>query len=118
MICQLRFPVARSPNAFMNSLRAATKGLTSRAAGGAVPTQSEPRERPRRSSMNWGRRMATRSPMRRMARSAQGAEGMRDAEARMTRQASRDDMRHPDRKDREDERPAHHLEQRARGAEK
>src|SRR5260370_22681017 len=117
MTCQLGFPLARSPNAFVNSLRAATKGLASSGAGGGVPAPSAPGEPPRPASMNRGRHMATRSPMRRIRRSAQGTECMRDAEARVPGDPVGDDTRYPHGHDHEDDRPAHHLEQRAGGAE-
>src|SRR3989454_766868 len=115
MTCQLRFPWARSPNAFMNSWRAAMKGLTSCEAGGAVSTPSEPGRRPRRASMKRGRRMATRSPMRRIVRSAQGTECLRDAKARVPGESLGDDMRHPHGEYGENDRAAHHFDQRTRG---
>src|SRR3989442_15370604 len=100
MTCQLRLPVARSPNAFVNSVRAATKGLTGApSAGGGAPAPSGPAERPWYTSMKWGRRMA---------RSAQGTEGVRDAEGRLPPEPGRDHVRHPDGEDCEDGPPAHH----------
>src|SRR5439155_21162966 len=105
--------------AFMNSFRATTKGLArAPSADGAAPAPSDPApERPRCASMKRGSHIATRSPMRRMARSPQRAERVGNAEARVAREARGHDLRDPDGEDGEDDGAAHHLKHRARGAE-
>src|SRR5207244_1551195 len=116
MSCQFRFPRAKSPNAFMNSCRAARKGLPSGWAGGALSPLAVAIEHLNRSAVTRGRREAIRSPMR-MGTSAQGPEGVGDANTRVPREPAGHPPRHPNGENRENERPADDFEKRARGAE-
>src|SRR2546421_417364 len=117
MSCQLRLPLAKSPKAFMNSCRAARKGLPSGWAGGALSGPCDALTRPDRSAMIRERRQTTRSAMRRMGTSGQGPEGVGDADTRMPREAASYPPRHAHRENRENERPTDDFEQRTRGAE-
>src|SRR6266702_4163482 len=117
MSCQLRLPLAKSPKAFMNSVRAARKGLPSGWAGAALSPPVVALERPNRSAMTRGSHPAIRSPKRRMGTSAQGPEGVGDADTRMPREPAGHPPRHPHGENRENERPPDDFEERARGAE-
>src|SRR5712691_11637742 len=117
MSFQFRLPLAKSPKAFMNSRRAARKGLPSGWAGGTLSGPCEALTRPDRSAMIRERRETTRSAMRRMGTSGQGPEGVGDADARMPREPAGHPSRHADGENRENQRPADDFEERARGAE-
>ncbi len=114
MSCQLRFPRARSPNAFVNSVRAARKGLESASADDGVPTPSALRGPPSRSVRRRGRRRAIRVPIGRMGASAQRAERVGDAEACAAGEMVGDAIRDPDGEHGEDEGTAHNLKERTR----
>src|SRR5437588_10418796 len=116
MSCQFRLPRARSPKAFMNSCRAARKGLPSGCDGGALSAPAVAIEHLNRSAMTRGRREAIRSPMR-MGTSGQGTEGVGDADARVPRAPAGHPPRHPNGENRENERTADDFEERTRGAE-
>src|SRR5437660_12489340 len=66
--------------------------------------------------MRRGRREAIRSP-KRMGTSAQGPEGVGDADTRMPREPAGHAPRHPNGENRENERPTDDFEERTRGAE-
>src|SRR6266566_3411144 len=104
MSCQLRLPLAKSPKAFMNSVRAARKGLPSGWAGGALSGSCDALTRPDRSAMIRERRQTTLSAMRRMGTSGQGPEGVGDADARMPREPAGHAPRYPHGENRENER--------------
>src|SRR5437879_552413 len=101
----------------MNSCRAARNGLPSAVAGAAVSAPAVALGCPNRSAMTRGRHQAIRSPKRRMGTSAQGSEGVRDADARAPREPAGHPPRHPNGENRENERSADDFEERTRGAE-
>src|SRR5258708_22421997 len=112
--CQLRFPTAKSPDAFMNSVRARRNGL-SRLAGTALSRVGfRPlAARPKCWAMNRGSRMVVLPLMgRTKGRLAQGPERLGDAEVRVACDAAGDGVGDVDREDGEDHRTAHDLEQR------
>src|SRR2546427_8226877 len=113
MTCQFRLPLAKSPNAFMNSYRAARKGLPSGWAGGTLSAPAVALGCPNRSAMTRGKHEAIRSPKRRMGTSGQGPEGVGDADTRMPREPAGHAPRHPNGENCENERPTDDFEERA-----
>src|SRR5260370_34098700 len=108
--CQLRFPTAKSPNAFMNSVRAARNGLSCLAGTALCEIRSgSSAARAKCWVMIRGSRIAVLLPMgRKSARpSAQSPERLGDAEMRVARDSAGDGGGDLDRENGEDARTAH-----------